>query len=178
MRRTAKEVAEAIGAKLEGDGATELGGVAAPERAGTRDLIYVESAKHAQRAAASAAICVIAAEGIALAGKTVLRSGQPKVAFARAAELLLGRAPIASGIHPTAIVAALAQVAPEAGIGPYAVVGEDAHVGAGTQIGAHSVIGAGCWIGENWGRIAAFIRGSRCTPAYAWGIAWRFIQAR
>src|SRR2546421_1265973 len=149
MRRTAKGVAEAIGAKLEGDGATELGGVAAPERAGARDLIYVESAKHAQRAAASAAICVIAAEGIALAGKTVLRSGQPKVAFARAAELLLGRAPIASGIHPTAIVAPLAQVAPEAGIGPYAVIGEDAHVGAGTQIGAHSVIGAGCWIGEN-----------------------------
>src|SRR6267143_802961 len=131
MRRTAKEVAEAIGAKLEGDGAAELGGVAAPERAGARDLIYVESAKHAQRAVASAAICVIAAEGIALAGKTVLRSGQPKVAFAQAAELLLGRTPIASGIHPTAIVAPLAQVAPEAGIGPYAV------------------IGAGCWIGEN-----------------------------
>src|SRR6267378_2492981 len=143
MRRTAREVAEAIGAKLEGDGAAELGGVAAPERAGVRDLIYVESAKHAQRAAASAAICVIATEGIALAGKTVLRSGQPKVAFARAAELLLGRAPIASGIHPTAIVAPLAQVAPKTGIGPYAVIGEDAHVGAGT------LIGAGCWIGEN-----------------------------
>jgi len=149
MRQTAKDLAKAIGAKLEGDGAAELVGVAAPERAGARDLIYVESAKHAQRAAASAAICVIAAEGIALAGKNVLWSTQPKVAFARAAELLLGRAPIASGIHPTAIVAPLARVAPGAGIGPYAVIGEDAHVGAGTQIGAHSVIGAGCWIGEN-----------------------------
>jgi UDP-3-O-[3-hydroxymyristoyl] glucosamine N-acyltransferase len=149
MKRTAKELAEAIGARLEGDGSAELGGVAAPERAGSRDLIYVESAKHAQRGAASGAVCVVAAEGIALAGKTVLRSAQPKVAFARAAELLLGRAPIASGIHPTAIVAPLARVAPDAGIGPYAVIGEDAHVGAGTQIGAHSVIGAGCWIGEN-----------------------------
>jgi len=149
MKRTAKELAEAIGAKLEGDGTAERGGVAAPERAGARDLIYVESAKHAQRAAASAAVCVVAAEGIALASKTVLRSTQPKVAFARAAELLLGRAPIAPGIHPTAIVAPLARVTPDVGIGPYAVIGEDAHVGAGTQIGAHSVIGAGCWIGEN-----------------------------
>ena len=149
MRRTAKELAEAIGARLEGDGAAEVSGVAAPERAGTRDLIYVESAKHAQRASASAAACAIAAEGIPLAGKTVLRSGQPKVAFSQAAELLLGRAPIASGIHPTAIVAPLARVAPGVGIGPYAVIGEDAHVGAGTQIGAHSVIGAGCWVGEN-----------------------------
>jgi UDP-3-O-[3-hydroxymyristoyl] glucosamine N-acyltransferase len=149
MRRTAKELAEAIGARLEGDGAVEIAGVTAPERAGARDLIYVDAAKHAKRAATSAAVCVIAAEGLELPGKTVLRSAQPKVAFARAAELLLGRAPIASGIHPTAIVAPLAWVAPGAGIGPYAVIGEDAHVGAGTQIGAHSVIGAGCWIGEN-----------------------------
>jgi UDP-3-O-[3-hydroxymyristoyl] glucosamine N-acyltransferase len=149
MKRTAKELAEAIGARLEGDGSAELGGVAAPERAGTRHLIYVESAKHAQRAVASGAVCVVAAEGIALAGKTVLRSAQPKVAFARAAELLLERTPIASGIHPTAMVAPLARVAADVGIGPYAVIGEDVHVGAGTQIGAHSVIGAGCWIGEN-----------------------------
>jgi UDP-3-O-[3-hydroxymyristoyl] glucosamine N-acyltransferase len=149
MMRTAREVAEAIGARLEGDAAAEISGVAAPERAGTRDLIYVESAKHAQRAAASAAVCAVAAEGITLAGKTVLRSPQPKVAFSQAAELLLGRAPIASGIHPTAIVAPLARVAPGAAIGPYAVIGEDVHIGAGTQIGAHSVIGAGCWIGEN-----------------------------
>jgi UDP-3-O-[3-hydroxymyristoyl] glucosamine N-acyltransferase len=149
MRRTAKELAEAIGARLEGDGGAELGGVAAPERAGARDLIYVESAKHAQRAAASGAVCVVAAEGIVLAGKTVLRSAQPKVAFARAAELLLGRAPIAAGIHPAAIIAPLARLGAGVGIGPYAVIGEDAHVGAGTQIGAHSMVGAGCWIGEN-----------------------------
>src|SRR5260370_1813148 len=117
MRRTAKELAEAIGARLEGDGSAELGGVAAPERAGTRDLIYVESAKHAQRAAASAAMCVIAAEGVGLSGKTVLRRTQPKPAFSRAAEMLLWPAPIASGIHPTAIVAPLARVASGAAIG-------------------------------------------------------------
>ena len=149
MRRTARELAVANSARLEGDAEVEIGGVAAPERAGTRDLIYVQSAKHAQRAAASASIIAIAAEGIALPGKTVLRSAQPKVAFARAAEVLLGRTPIASGIHPTAIIAPLSRVAPEVSIGPYAVIGEDAHVGTGTQIGAHAVIGAGCWIGQN-----------------------------
>ena len=149
MKRTAKELAEAIGANVEGDGSAEISGVAAPERAGSRDLIYVESPKHTPRAVASAATCAIAAEGITLAGKTILRSSQPKVAFAQAAELLLGRAPIATGIHPTAIVAPLVRIAPGASIGPYAVIGEDAHVGAGTQIGAHAVIGAGCWIGEH-----------------------------
>jgi UDP-3-O-[3-hydroxymyristoyl] glucosamine N-acyltransferase len=149
MTRTAKELAEAVGANIEGDATVEVRGVAAPERAGLHDLIYVEAAKHTERAAASAALCVIAGEGVALAGKTVLRHKQAKFAFAKAAALLLDRPPIARGIHPTAIVAPLARVNPGVSIGPYAVIGEDAHVGAGTQIGAHTVIGAGCWIGEN-----------------------------
>lgn len=149
MKRTAKELAETIGAKLEGDGAVEIAGVAAPERAGARDLIYVESAKHAERAVVSAALCVIAGEGISLPEKTVLRSAQPKLVFAKAAALLLSRTPIATGIHPTAIVPPLARLAEGAGIGPYAVIGEDSHIGAGTQIGAHSIVGAGCWIGEH-----------------------------
>jgi UDP-3-O-[3-hydroxymyristoyl] glucosamine N-acyltransferase len=149
MKRTAQELAEALGAKLEGDATAEIAGVAAPERAGTRDLIYVEASKHAPRATSSAAMCVIAAEGIALPGKTVLRNTHPKLSFAKAAALLLDRAPIATGVHPTAIVAPLARVAPTASLGPYSVIGEDVHIGAGTQIGAHTVIGAGCWIGEN-----------------------------
>lgn len=148
MTHTVTEVAEAIGARVEGDGSTELVGVAAPERAGTKDLIYVESAKHAERAVASRALCVVAREGIALDGKTVLRSAQPKVAFAKAAQLLLGRPPIATGIHATAFVAPLAKIGADVGIGPYAVIGEDVHLGEGTQIGAHTIIGAGCWIGN------------------------------
>jgi UDP-3-O-[3-hydroxymyristoyl] glucosamine N-acyltransferase len=149
MMQTAKTIAEAVGAKLEGDGAVELRGVAAPERAGPQDLIYVEKAKHADRAVASAALCVIATENVSLPGKTVLRSSQAKVAFAKAAALILGKAPIAAGIHPTAIVAPLARISQNAGVGPFAVIGEDARVGEGTQIGAHSVIGAGCWIGDH-----------------------------
>jgi UDP-3-O-[3-hydroxymyristoyl] glucosamine N-acyltransferase len=149
MNRTAKELAEALGAKIEGDSSLELRGVAAPERAGPHDLIYVAAAKHVERAASSAALCVIAGEGIALPRKTVLRSGQPKLAFAKAAALLIERAPIAAGIHPTAIVVPLARVGAGVSIGPYAVIGENVHVGEGTQIGAHCVISAGCWIGDH-----------------------------
>jgi UDP-3-O-[3-hydroxymyristoyl] glucosamine N-acyltransferase len=149
MKMTANEVAEKIGATIEGDGALELTSVAAPERAGEKQLIYVEAVKHAARAAESAALCVVAGTGIALEGKTILRSAKPKVAFAKAAALLTEAAPIANGVHPTAIVAPLARIGQGVGLGPYAVIGEDAHIGNGTQIGAHTVIGAGCWIGEN-----------------------------
>lgn len=147
--QTAQQLAAAVGAKLEGDGAFELRGVAAPERAGTHDLIYVDSAKNAARAEASAAMCVVVGESSKLEGKTLLRSSQPKVAFAKAAALILGQVPIATGVHSTAIIAPLARVSPKASIGPYAVIGEDACVGDGTQIGAHCVVGAGCWIGDH-----------------------------
>ncbi len=148
MTKTAGDLAAAIGAELKGDRDFEVRGVAAPERAGTHDLIYVEAAKHAGRAGASAAACVIASEGVTISGKTILRHAQPKVAFAKAAAMLVERAPIATGMHATAIIAPLALVGKNVSIGPYAVIGEDAHIGDGTQIGAHCVIGAGCWIGE------------------------------
>jgi UDP-3-O-[3-hydroxymyristoyl] glucosamine N-acyltransferase len=149
MTKTAGELAAAIGAELDGAQDFEVRGVAAPERAGAHDLIYVESTKHAERAATSAAGCVIAAEGVTVRGKTVLRHAQPKVAFAKAAAVLVERGPIAAGIHATAIVAPLAQIGKNVSIGPYAVISEDAHIGENTQIAAHCVIGAGCWIGEN-----------------------------
>src|SRR5260370_36691455 len=146
MTKTAGELAAGIGAGLEGDKSFELRGVAAPERAGAHDLIYVEAAKHAERAAASAAVCVIAGEGAAVAGKTVLRHAQPKMAFAKAAAVLLEQAPIAVGIHATAIVAPLARVAKNVSIGPDAVIGEDAHGGSGQEIGAARVVRGGCLI--------------------------------
>jgi UDP-3-O-[3-hydroxymyristoyl] glucosamine N-acyltransferase len=149
MTKTAKELAAAVGATMEGDGDLELTAVASPERAGARDLIYVESAKHASRASASAAVCVVAPHGVDLPGKTVLRSSAPKLAFSKVAAFLMDRTPIATGIHPTAIVAPLAQISAGVNIGPYAVIAEDAHIGEGTQIGPHVVIGAGCWIGKH-----------------------------
>jgi UDP-3-O-[3-hydroxymyristoyl] glucosamine N-acyltransferase len=149
MKYTMTELAKAIEAQVEGDGALEVLGVAAPERAGSRDLIYVEGAKHVDRAISSPSICVIAPEGVSLPGKTVLRCTNPKVSFAKAASLLRERPPVAKGIHPTAIVAPLARIGAEVSLGPYVVIGEDAHISDGTQIGPHTVIGAGCWIGES-----------------------------
>src|ERR1700682_167756 len=149
MKRTAEELAKAIGATVEGDGTIEVSGVAAPEQAGEHDLIYVGEAKHAARAETSRAVCVIADPTGRLTRKTILRSAQPKLAFAKAAAVLVERAQIATAVHATAVVAASARVAAGAGVGPYAVIGENSFIGKGTQIGAHSVIGDDCWIGEN-----------------------------
>ena len=149
MNKTAGELAKAVGALLEGDGSLLVTGVAAPERASSGDLIFVDAAKHAARAQASLARCIVVGEGVSVEGKTLLRAKQAKVAFARAAALLAEPSLIAKGVHRTAVIAPLAKLAPTVSVGPYAVIGEDAQIGENTQIGAHAVIGPGCWIGAD-----------------------------
>lgn len=54
-----------------------------------------------------------------------------------------------SRIHPTAVVAAGAELADDVEVGPYALVGPRVRVGAGTTIGAHAVIDGLTTIGRN-----------------------------
>ena len=148
MTRTSKELAEFLGCMLEGDGSAILSGVASTASARAEDLIYVESPRHLDRAAASAARCVVIATGLSLPGKILLRAANPKLAFARAAEWLLPPTPIAQGIHPTALIAPSARLDPGAAVGPYAVIEEDVQIGAGTEIGAFCFLGRGAQLGE------------------------------
>jgi UDP-3-O-[3-hydroxymyristoyl] glucosamine N-acyltransferase len=148
MNRTAGELAEYLGAKLEGHAGAVIAGVASPERAQATDLIYVGSARHFERAAASASGCVIAPPGTHVSGKTVLESAQPKFAFAKAAAWLAqASAPLAS-VHATAIISATAKVAANVAIGPYVVVEPGAEIDAGTVIEAFCFVGRDSRIGE------------------------------
>ena len=149
MTRTAREVAEYIGAALEGASGARVSSVASPESAGVEDLIYVDSPRHAGRASASAAQCVIVPQEVRLPGKTLLRATNPKLAFARAAAWLAPASPIAQGIHSTAIVAATARLAAGVAVGPYAVIEDEVEIGRGTQIGAHGFLGRGARLGEH-----------------------------
>ena len=74
--------------------------------------------------------------------------GQPYLAYASLSHLFDRKPKAAAGIHPTAIVAADAEVDPSASVGAYAVIESGARIGAGVSIGAHCVIGARSVIGE------------------------------
>ncbi len=52
-------------------------------------------------------------------------------------------------IHPTAIVAPEAQLAPDVSVGPFSIVGPNVRIGAGTQVGPHCIIDGHTTIGEN-----------------------------
>src|ERR1700728_1196867 len=149
MTRTAGELANYLGAKLEGDSHAPISGAAGPERARPQDLIYLDSPRHAERAARSAAKCVLTKPGTELPGKTILEVADPKFAFAKAAQWLAPESIAAPGVHPTAIIAPSAKIASRVSIGPYVVIEEAAEIGAGTSIEAFCFIGRGARIGEN-----------------------------
>ena len=148
MRMTCEELAKFLHARMEGEGSVVVTGIAAPEDAGSEDLIYVEAAKHKERAEKSAARCAIVAEGIELRGKTTLVVAQPKLAFAKAAEQLEAPRRIAEGRHGTAVVDASATLAEGVTVGPYAVIEADVKIGEDSEIGAFCFIGRGARIGQ------------------------------
>ena len=53
-----------------------------------------------------------------------------------------------ASVHPTAVVAAGARLAPDVQVGPFAVIGSDVEVGAGTTIASHVVIAGRTRIGR------------------------------
>jgi UDP-3-O-[3-hydroxymyristoyl] glucosamine N-acyltransferase len=147
MRRTIRDLADFLNCEFAGDPLTPVSGVASAASARPEDLIYAESSRHLEGAAASPAKCVVVGPGVSLTGKTVLRAANPKLAFARAAQWLLPAAPIAQGIHPTAVIAPSAQLAEGVGVGPFAVIEEDVQVGGATEIGAYCFLGKGARLG-------------------------------
>jgi UDP-3-O-[3-hydroxymyristoyl] glucosamine N-acyltransferase len=136
-----RELAEWLGATFEGDGEKELTGVQSLDAAGAEDLSFVSSTKALPQAEKSAAGCLIVPLEFP-AGRTVIRAGAPRTAFARAVSRLVPPLPARPGIHPTAAVS------PEAEIGEGVEIGPHVSIGEGSRIEAYCRIGPGCSIGR------------------------------
>jgi UDP-3-O-[3-hydroxymyristoyl] glucosamine N-acyltransferase len=149
MLLTARELADYLGATLEGDGSAPVSGLASPEGAGPEDFISVDAGKHLARAAASRACCVLVALEAELPTKTLLRTPHPKLDFARAAARLVPEPPLAAGVHPTAVIDPTAELGRGVAVGPFAVIEAGAAVGAGTQIAAFCFLGRGARTGRD-----------------------------
>ncbi|HEV2386970.1 MAG TPA: UDP-3-O-(3-hydroxymyristoyl)glucosamine N-acyltransferase [Candidatus Acidoferrales bacterium] len=147
MIYTASMLAQYLEAELEGNPEQRVAGVAGPERARPEDLIYCEGTRHLLRAEASRAGTALAPVGLSLPGKTVLRVKDPKLAFAQAASFLAPPAPVACGIHPTAVIAPGVRMGPGAAVGAYAVIEEDVEIGPRSEIGAFCYLGRGSVVG-------------------------------
>ena len=145
--RTAGDLAKFLACPLQGENALLLKGVAGPESAGANDLVYLDSSRHMERVVRSTARCVITSRDLVLSGKTLIVAPRPKLAFARAAAWLVPPSPIASGVHPTAVIAETARLGRGTVVGPFAVIEEEVEIGEETQIGAFCFLGRGTRLG-------------------------------
>src|SRR5690242_19854770 len=106
-----REIAGALGCRLEGDGDLEIAGVAGMEHAGPAHLTFLANPKYAPKVKNTRAAAILVAEPVKGSEIACLVSANPYLDFARALALFYRPPRPAPGIH------AMAYVAPSATVG-------------------------------------------------------------
>jgi UDP-3-O-[3-hydroxymyristoyl] glucosamine N-acyltransferase len=169
MKRSLQQIADAVGARLRGEGHVEVSAVASLESASPEDLIFVDDEKHLAAALQSRAGAIIAGEfaaesaakspGSGSGARPLLIADHPRLAFARAARLLREDLPLdhaspqgaprQGSVHSTAVIHSSATLARGVMVEERAVVSERSEIGENTRIGVGCAIGAGVRIGRS-----------------------------
>ncbi len=147
--KSVAELAAHVGGRVRGDGNVLIRGIASFESAGAGEIAFIEDSKLLTSAHSSGASCLIVPEGALVEAACVIEVKRPKLAFALIAELLHPPRRRAGGIHPTAIVAASANLDESVFVGAWVEIGERTFIGAGTQIHSGVVIGDDVRIGRD-----------------------------
>ena len=148
MKQTLRDLAEKLGCRLLGDGSITVTNVSSLQSATSQSLVFVEDARYLDTALRSSAAAVIVGDFAPSAtAKPILISPQPRLAFARAAQLLRDPERIRA-IHPSAIVPASVELGKNVAMGPRAILGEHVKIGDETTIGAGAVLGDDVAIGN------------------------------
>src|SRR5512147_2642510 len=144
MKHSLKTLAEASGARVVGDAAREVQGIASIESATPDDVVFADDPERLERALVSQAGAVVAgefAEG-AKSPKPLLIGRQPRIVFSRVAAVIQPRRRPEPGIHSTAIVHDMHGIGKLVRIGPNVVIGENTTVAQRASIAGGSYIGA------------------------------------
>ncbi|RWU12297.1 UDP-3-O-(3-hydroxymyristoyl)glucosamine N-acyltransferase [Pseudidiomarina gelatinasegens] len=165
---TLQQLADAIGADVQGDPALPIQGVATLASAKPGHIAFLANEKYRSQLDSSQASAVIVAPDVDVPdGMAALRMKNPYAGFAKVAQLLDTTPKPADGIHPSAQVHATAKIGQNVSIGANAVIAEqveladnvtvgvgcyigpNTRIGVGTQLWQHVVIYHNCVIGEN-----------------------------
>ncbi|WP_339879409.1 UDP-3-O-(3-hydroxymyristoyl)glucosamine N-acyltransferase [Pseudidiomarina gelatinasegens] len=165
---TLQQLADAIGADVQGDPALPIQGVATLASAKPGHIAFLANEKYRSQLDSSQASAVIVAPDVDVPdGMAALRMKNPYAGFAKVAQLLDTTPKPADGIHPSAQVHATAKIGQNVSIGANAVIAEqveladnvtvgvgcyigpNTRIGAATQLWQHVVIYHNCVIGEN-----------------------------
>lgn len=145
-----RDIANALGAQLQGNGELEITGVNGIEEAEPGQMTFVSNPKYAAAAKTTRASAVIVDDNFPAISAATIRSKNPYLTFAHAIDLFYKAPRYAPGIHPTAVVDPSAKIGVNAHIGAYVVIDADAVIGENAVILPHVVIYRGVKIGKNF----------------------------
>ncbi len=143
------EIAKLVGGQTQGDSEHEITGVAGLEAAGPADLAFADGLRALQRAASSAAGCILVPQGASLAARTTVAVANPKLAIIRATSGIFPARSVSGGVHRSAVVDPSAHLSSGVSVAAQAVVDAGAKIGARTIVGVGVVVGQGVEIGED-----------------------------
>ncbi len=144
MSYSLADIVARFGGRVLGDANTVVTQIATLEQAGAGQIAFLANAKYRKQLEDSHAAAVILGEADAeLTQRPRIVAANPYAYFARLSAFLNPLREYMPGIHPSAVIEAGAQVAPDAHIGA------NVWVGAGARIGARAVVMANCSIGED-----------------------------
>jgi UDP-3-O-[3-hydroxymyristoyl] glucosamine N-acyltransferase len=151
MERSLQDIARYAGCEIVGDSNVRVAGIASIASATANDLVFIEDERKIADALASPAAAVIAGKFAAphKSVKPILISRQPRLAFARAAELLDPGGQRRPGIHITAVIDESVQLGKNVIVDPHAVIESGTKIGDGTRVGAGTFIGERVAIGQD-----------------------------
>jgi len=157
MKITLADIAEKIGAELQGgQGDVEITGLNTLEGAQTGEISFLANKSYQKQLLSTAASAVILHPDMAGDSPVpVLTMANPYAGFAKVSQIFNNLPAQSEGIHPSAVIAASAEIADGVSIAANVVIGEHAVIGAGTRIGPgtvisdHSVLGSSCILHAN-----------------------------
>lgn len=146
---TVAELARHLGCPYEGEGATQLTGVADLAGAGEGELVFMAHRKFRPLLENTLAAAVILSPEEPCDRIPVIRSSDPHRSFVEAQGYFFTPYRPEPGIHPSALIAETARIGPEVSVGAYAVVSDDVEIGAGTVIHPFVTIYPGVKVGRD-----------------------------
>lgn len=143
------QLAEALDARLSGDGSKVVCGLSSLEDAGPDQLSFLASRQYRKLLATTRAGALLLTETDAAdyAGNALIVD-DPYLAYAQLSHHFDPKPRPQPGIHPTAVIADSVKVDATATVGAGVVIEADAVIGANVVLGAHCFVGARCHIGS------------------------------
>lgn len=152
MPYTVAQIAEALGARAEGDTSLTILAAAEPASAGPDQLALAMTPDYGEQLSAGRARAAIVWPGAgwrSLGLEAAIFVPRPRMAMAGVTVLLDRGQWMQGGIHPSAVIDPTAELGDAVSVGPLAVIGAGARIGARSAIGPHCVIGPDATIGQD-----------------------------